>query len=143
MKPTYIEFFPEGSRVTLVGLEDLYKNVTVVHVSDCSVSIDGQFKDSDDVWKPLGGNYTISCHTLAVYDESDRILAAPMAAKLKEAPDENNGISAKQLSEKTGWSYAKTILFLKNKENASVVGEVKNPKGRPTVYYKLLVALPE
>lgn len=134
-----IEQFPEGSRVIIVGLEDMYKDVTIVRVNDSGVSIDGSMRIGEE-WKALE-SFVISCKTPVVLDTGERsnmkIIKPDAQGKISEE-DKKAGISAKDFAEQNNWTYPKALNYLKDPANAIVVGEVQNQRGRPTKLFKII-----
>ncbi|HUS89928.1 MAG TPA: hypothetical protein VMW91_11320, partial [Desulfosporosinus sp.] len=59
-KPLLLQDVNIGSFFEFKGLENHFRGLQVQRSNDCSVLIDGEIKDPDKGWKPLGANYTVS-----------------------------------------------------------------------------------
>lgn len=65
IQPCRIDNLSIGDRFEIPSLEEIYRNLYLVGLSDCSATIKGEYRqDKDDPFKALPRGYTISLSTL-------------------------------------------------------------------------------
>jgi hypothetical protein len=63
-KETKLEYLQVGNRFEIIGLETSYRNLFICNISDCSVSVKGEYRERKDLeFKPLNRGYTMALTT--------------------------------------------------------------------------------
>ncbi len=146
-----INSVPDNTRIQILGLEHLYKDLVVVNVNDCGALIRGLYRSNrNDPFSPIPKNYIIGCSTNVRVNGFLPEVEFPSNKEIKPVktnPGANKrGFSLsypsgeftiRQLADHNGTSTANAYLKLKKEGKATVSRKVPNLRGKPTFFYIL------